>query len=231
MNRILYINGSPRGEKGSNSAQILKDLGVYLKDEGVTGEEVSILTLPRIYPEEPESQFQILNNSDIWIIALPLYVDALPGHLCRWLKGFEEYRKIRENKRNIRVYAIVNCGFPEAIQTENALKTLEIFCLKSGLSWGFGIGLGMGEAYRQMASIPLRFWGKRELLNSFKALSSDLSTPESPSHGNLFAAVKFPHRLYRIMGAFGWKSQIRKHGLKAGDLFAQPLAGVSRTPL
>jgi len=223
MKKILYINGSPRGEKGSNSAQILKDLAGFLKEEGIQQEEFSILTLARKIPENPDKQLEELDSCDIWILGLPLYVDSLPGHICRWLSLFQTFRASKESPRNIRVYGIINCGFPEAIQNSDALSILELFCRKAELEWRMGIGIGMGEAYIQMKGMPLRSPGKAEILKAFQELYDDLNS-DAPSKGsNLFARVKFPRWLYRLTGSLGWIWTARKNGLKLRDLYARPL--------
>jgi len=222
MKKILYVNGSPRGEKGSNSAQILRDLHGFLNEEGK--HELSLLTLPRNIPSDPEHQLAELEQSDIWILALPLYVDALPGHLCRWLSLYQDYRGSLAEPRNIRVYGVVNCGFPEAVQNSDAISILEQYCRKNGLEWRLGIGIGMGEAYIQMSSMPLRSPGKAELLKAFQALSDDLSAETGAGNKRIYAKVKFPLWLYKLSGTFGWFIQARRNGLKLRDLYARPLA-------
>ncbi|MDA3955415.1 hypothetical protein [Oceanispirochaeta sp.] len=233
MKKILYIcgsprsssprGGSPRGESGSNSAQILKDLGQYLTEEGLQEDAVSIHTLSRSIPDDPSEVLKKLDDCEVWILALPLYVDALPGHLSWWLSRYQEYRASNNDKKDIRVYGIVNCGFPEAIQNRDALKILELFCLKSGLIWRFGIGLGMGEPYKQMAGMPLRSRGKRQVFEAFQTLAADLKNSSGGVLENAYVAVKFPKWLYRVMGSMGWIMSGRKNGLKRKDLYARPL--------
>lgn len=217
MRKILYINCSPRNEKISTSAVVLRDLGNFLK------EEVAIFTLPRIIQEEKESVLATLDSFDIWIIAFPLYVDVLPGHLTWWLKEYENYRKENGIAKNIKVYGIANCGFPEPEQNREALNIMEIFCRKNGLEWRFGIGLGMGEPYKQMKNIPIQSKNKKEILGAFKRVEEDLKNIDSSNKGNSFVSVKFPKSLYKLMGSLGWVLQARKNGLKRSDLYARPL--------
>ena len=47
MNKVLYINGSPRGENNSTSAQILKDIRGFLTEENVKIQHTDILDTPR----------------------------------------------------------------------------------------------------------------------------------------------------------------------------------------
>lgn len=223
MKKILYINGSPRGESDSSSYLILKDIAGYLKEEGIRNEDAEIITIPRSLKKEKETILSIMDKADIWIMALPLYVDVLPGHLSWWLQEYQNYRMSQTERQNKRVYGIVNCGFPEAIQNADALRVLEIFCRKNDLQWRFGIGIGMGEPYKEMHDIPLRSWMKSEIFASYKALADDLQRDESTPNSNFFVQVKYPRFLYRIQGTFGWIFRARKNGLSRRDLYARPL--------
>lgn len=223
MKKILYINGSPRGEKGSSSALILQDIAAYLKEEGLSTADGEVFTIPRSIKKDTKPVLDTMDDADIWIIALPLYVDVLPGHLSWWLKEYENHRMAQKDTKNIRVYGIVNCGFPEAIQNADALKVLEIFCRKCGLQWRFGIGIGMGEPYKEMHGIPLRSWMKSEIFASYKALGNDLNREDSAGEKNYFVKVKYPRFLYRVQGALGWVLRSRKNGVSRRDMYARPL--------
>ncbi|MDC7235735.1 MAG: hypothetical protein PQJ58_21105 [Spirochaetales bacterium] len=223
MNRFLYINGSPRGEKGSSSALILEDIREILKQEGGTEEQVQSLTLPRKTGSSDSAILKKMEESDVWILALPLYIDVLPGHLTWWLREYQTFREALPDKKNIRVYGVVNCGFPEAVQNADALRVLKLFCRKSGLEWRFGIGLGMGEPYKQMHGIPLQSGMKKEILNSYKAIAADLQKKDTSDFGDFYVRIRYPKFLYKIQGAFGWVFRARQNGLKKRDLYARPL--------
>lgn len=223
MKKIMYINGSPRGEKSSSSALILKDIGGLLTADDSREEDTEIFTLPRNIKKETLPFLETMNDADIWIIALPLYFDVLPGHLTWWLQEYQRYRVSRNEMKKIRVYGIINCGFPEAEQNTGALRVLEIFCRKCGLEWRFGIGLGMGEPYKQMHGIPLGSRFKSEILASYKAIARDLKSEESTLENNYFVRIKYPRFLYRIQGAWGWVSSAKKNGVSRKALHARPL--------
>lgn len=224
MKPILYINGSPRGEKRSSSAEILKDLASFLKEEELRDEEFTLLSLSCQMGGNIRKELQTMDEAEIWILSLPLYVDTLPGHLTWWLKQYEIYRNSCPEKSSIRVYGIVNCGFPEAVQNREALKILKIFCRKNGMDWRFGIGLGKGEPYKQMKNIPLRSFMKSHILEAFRALGNDLVNEDSCLEENHYVSVRFPPFLYRLVGSRGWKSRAKGNGLSTEDLFAKPLA-------
>lgn len=226
MKSILYINGSPRGETLSNSSQILKDIDSLLNEGNLMKKKPPILTLSPQMNSPKDSVLKKMDEADIWILVLPLYVDSLPGHLTWWLKQYELYRAGMKKKHRIQVYGIINCGFPEAIQNADALMILEIFCKQNGLDWRFGIGIGKGGPYRQMKDIPLHSFMKSRILHAFQTLSDDLSGKEERPAGNLYVSIRIPRFLYSHAGSTGWKLQAKKNGLCKKDLFARPLTDV-----
>ena len=219
---MLFRNASPRGEEG-NSFFILKELRNWLSEEPGYNDLDGILNLPRNINQSRVDILEKMYEADCWIISFPLYVDGLPGHLTWWLEQCEEYGKANQKKNEILVYTLINCGFPEAVQNRDALRIMKIFCRKSGLLWRLGVGIGMGEAYKKMGSMPLKSKGKAEILNSYQTIKKDLESDRS-KEDFLFASVKFPRFLYRLMGTQGWKRQAVRNGIKAKDLYARPYA-------
>ncbi|MDC7239497.1 MAG: NAD(P)H-dependent oxidoreductase, partial [Spirochaetales bacterium] len=111
--KILFINGSPRGEKGSSSFPILKDLAGVITEVHENFEQ-NFLTLPRSMKGDPAPVLKQMEEADIWVFAMPLYVDTLPSHVLRWLMEYQKSRTPESLSR--RVYAVVNSGFPEPEQ-------------------------------------------------------------------------------------------------------------------
>jgi hypothetical protein len=223
MRRILYINGSPRGENASSSVQILKDIAGILRESGGGKEEASILSLPRKTDGETEDILQEMDTADIWVVSFPLYVDALPGHMTWWFRQYELYRRQNRKAKKIQLYAAVNCGFPEAVQCEGALDILEIFCRKNGMEWRFGIAVGMGESYKEMKNIPLRSFMKSKILRAYETLAADVGGISPIVPANLFVSVRLPRFLYLLLGTAEFKRQAKKHGLNNRDLYARPI--------
>ncbi|HAW69762.1 MAG TPA: hypothetical protein DHD79_09105, partial [Firmicutes bacterium] len=78
---------------------------------------------------------------DTLVFAFPLYVDGIPSHLLSCLSQMEGYLKPLASKE-MRVYAIVNCGFYEGRQNQHALDMMQNWCAKTRLIWGHGLGIG-----------------------------------------------------------------------------------------
>ena len=134
--RIALTNGSPK-RRGSASGCILQHLQPLLEQDGHATAAFSLHN-----PELASQDAQGIGECDVLIFALPLYVDGLPSHLVSCLMQLEE--SLAGSGRRQTVYAIVNCGFYEGHQAKWALNILENWCHRTGLRWGYGIGLGAG---------------------------------------------------------------------------------------
>lgn len=146
--KIALINGSPK-QSHSTSGTLLADLLHSIT--GIT--DVSDSDKPEIaeysfnQTSVSENELAELQNADALVFAYPLYVDGIPGHLLSCLTQLEA---ADWQNRKIHVYAIVNCGFYEGIQAEPALHILQNWCVKAGLIWSGGIGVGGGGAIQQL---------------------------------------------------------------------------------
>lgn len=136
MKKILLINASPK-KKFSASDYFLKLQRIFLKGEV----EKDFLRNKGDYKRILEK----LKSVDMIIFSTPLYVDSLPAHLLSFLKEMEIFCK--ENKLDLKVYAISNNGFIEGRQNETLFSVLENFCIRSNISWCGGLGIGGGVMF------------------------------------------------------------------------------------
>ena len=83
-----------------------------------------------------------LRDAQAVVFGLPLYVDGVPSHVLRFLEEMETF--CRENGLKLRVYVIANNGFIEGKQNEPLMRVFENFCMRAGLAWGGGVGIGGG---------------------------------------------------------------------------------------
>ena len=104
--KIALINASPRG-KTSTSAVLLEKTKAYI---GGTNEFFDIQANKENL--EP-AQLETLKQTEIWVLANPLYIDSLPGHLLAVLEQLEA-----ECRENHKVYVIINCGFLKQTRTK-----------------------------------------------------------------------------------------------------------------
>ena len=83
-----------------------------------------------------------LRDAQAVVFGLPLYVDSVPSHVLRFLEEMETF--CRENGLKFRVYCVANNGFIEGKQNEPLMQVLENFCVRTGLVWSGGVGIGGG---------------------------------------------------------------------------------------
>jgi hypothetical protein len=133
--KILMLNGSPK-RRFSTSQYFLGLLKIQMA--GCKTKEIK-LTGTKVYDEI----FSHFKTIDVLVIAMPVYVDAVPSHVLDFLTEAETFCK-RENC-NFKLYVISNCGFYEGKQCKNLLAVMRSFCNAAGLEWGAGLGIGGGE--------------------------------------------------------------------------------------
>lgn len=208
--RIALINGSPK-PKDSASGTLLEDMKYFINGEAETA-DVALHT-----QEVSESARRELEKSNVWVFALPLYVDAVPGHLLSCLTQIERLRPLYPR---VRVYAIVNCGFYEGIQTEPAMEVLKNWCARAGLVWSGGAGIGGGGS---ISPTPRKKHGSGPWAPIDKALDL-LATAitEDETQENTYVSVAFPRFLYKLAAHLGWRMSLRANGLKRKDIGNTP---------
>ena len=131
--KTVFINCSPK-KRFCASAYFL-----FLQRLFVSGKKV---TETLRTPADHERILAQLKDAQAVVFGLPLYVDAVPSHVLRFLEQMETYCK--ENDVHLSVYCIANNGFIEGRQNEPLMQVFEHFCRRAGLTWGGGVGIGGG---------------------------------------------------------------------------------------
>jgi multimeric flavodoxin WrbA len=227
--KIALINGSPKAN-GSVSALILQSLRERFpdhqeqRDDGACctcstcGSDTSgacgtcINTYHFSKPQINQQDLAELAACDTLVFAFPLYVDGIPSHLLSCLSQMEGYLKPLASKE-MRVYAIVNCGFYEGRQNQHALDMMQNWCAKTRLIWGHGLGIGGGGS---QAAIPETHPLKKGFSAAMNNMANYISNGRAADHAFIDPAI--PRILYKIGGAMGWRQQIKVNGLKVRDL-------------
>ena len=108
-------------------------------------------------PNDYKKVLDEIRDADTVVFSMPLYVDGVPSHVLPFLKEMEaEYKDIHSNKR---IYVIANNGFIEGRQNEPLMQTMENFCIRSGLTWCGGLGIGGGVMMNVMRIMIFVFLG------------------------------------------------------------------------
>lgn len=122
---VAIINGSPRIKQCSNTEKILNAFEQGLKEEGATFERYAISNRK----DWDEARNAYINNTEV-IIALPLYVESLPGLLLEFLET------LPVKDKDTRISFILQCGFAEAIQLRCGEELLKKIPDYLGVSYG-----------------------------------------------------------------------------------------------
>lgn len=219
MKRICFVNGSPKGETSSSNT-LLKEVNTMVSDNEYSKYFINVTKSLKASQKNLEDDFIEMINADAVIFAFPLYVDCLPSIFIRFLHEFYEFAvKINSSNRNTKIYAIINCGFPEPSQNSNALRIMKNFCTKLNYKWRFGIGIGMGGMIGSTKDVPFKSGLKREVYNGLHDIFKDIEEEIKGEKEDLYVRFKFPKRLYLFMGSKGWISSAKKNGLKKNQLY------------
>ena len=131
--KTVFINCSPK-KRFCASAYFLFLQRLFVSGEKVTERLRSHADHARILEQ--------LRDAQSVVFGLPLYVDGVPSHVLRFMMEMEAF--CRENGLKLHVYCVANNGFIEGKQNEPLMQVFENFCVRTGLAWGGGVGIGGG---------------------------------------------------------------------------------------
>lgn len=203
---VALINASPK-VKGSASGILLNDLKNCLGNK-VDVEEICLRTT-KITTEIIEK----LKKADTWVVAFPLYVDSLPGHLLSCLKQLE---KMTWKRKDLNVYGIANCGFYEGNQAEPALNVLKNWCAKAGCAYKGSLGIGGGGAIAVSEKFSAKHGPRAGIFKAMKSFAERIVKKEGEV--NKYATVAFPRFVYKFCAQHSWRKMIKKNGGTKKDL-------------
>lgn len=147
MEKTVLINCSPK-KKLSVSGFIMRCAGLMIRGK-------KEYVQPRTAADHL-AVLEALKDAGQVIFAVPLYVDGVPSHILPFLKEMEAF--CRDNRLHLKVYVIANNGFIEGRQNEPLMQVMENFCVRSGLEWCGGVGIGGGVMLNvERIMIPVMF--------------------------------------------------------------------------
>jgi hypothetical protein len=219
-NRAALLVGSPKGPNSTSNS-----LGTYLVDKleqkGFTCEKVYICQSLGSN-ERKEAMLRLVDESELIILAFPLYVDSLHSQVIKTLELIAEHEKGKLGLSKKSVVAISNSGFPEAKHNNIALSVCRLFAKQVGFTWAGGLAMGGGG---MIAGRPLDELGGM-VRNQKKALeiaADSLAKGEAiPKQANvLISKIGIPKWMYVWMGNRGWKQEAKKH-IETKKLYDKP---------
>ena len=217
--QIVIVSGSPKVDQDWAVSEFLAKRGAdLLRDE--TLNTIVIPVRRALLHRETDQAFAVMANADAIVMVFPLYFFCMPSMLTRFMQDFTAaYPK---SNRIANVYAIVNCGFPEAEINREAMRVVEQFAKKTGASFRGGLMIGCGGMLLGAKSAPFMRPVYAQIDALFTRIKSDMLSGESQPAAIEPVAVKFPRSMYFIGGNTGWKFAARKNKLHKKDLFRTP---------
>lgn len=202
MNKICFINGSPRGK--ASCSKILTQVVLDMLDK----EKVQVYNLEAtesMRTKKSEEDFKLLKEMNSIIFVFPLYIDAIPSNLLEYMNAFEEYIISEKLKVDINIYAIINNGFIEGSQNINALKIMCHYAKAIGCSFKFGIGIGAGEFIREtMEVIPLKSRLKLKVYNALLKMAMEIENPTEKESKILMTNPSMPKTIFMLVANKHW---------------------------
>jgi Flavodoxin-like fold len=225
MKNICFLNGSPMGKK-SVSQYFLEEL-----KSSMTGQEVEIhlINVQTSLKDKIKLQndLEIMSQAEAIVICFPLYIYCMPGLLTRYLEEYHRFRFCDQNNVNhptAKVYAIVNCGFPEPYVNEDALEVIHNFCTSLELNWRFGVGIAMGVFINTIKDISILKMLTNNVSKAIQEISLDIKNQSADQKKNIFVKPRVPKFSLTFMGKKVWLQRAHKNNLGLQDLYRRPYA-------
>lgn len=222
IKKAVLISASPKAGQENALSEFLSSL----EERHMRSSEISVSRInvrQSITQGRTGEAFQEMIKADALIITFPLYFFCLPGMLMRFLQDYEQYFAAHvTGAKKAKIFAVVNCGFPEPEINEEAIRVIESFSRKIGAEFRFGVLIGGGGMILGAKEAPFMKKTMMKLVSAFELMKSDIWENSFASCKNIYVKAEFPRKLYFFMGNLGWNSLARKNGLKKKDLYRKP---------
>ena len=154
MGELLILNGSPRAPR--SHSRRLADLAAGCWKGNTVCRDILGADLNELCAETGRASHVLL--------VFPLYADALPVPLLRFLTALEQ----SPPRDRPPVSVLVNCGFLEPHQNDVAVEMVRLFCRRNGYPLGSALKIGSGEA---ILDTPFRFLVSRQVRRLVRSMS------------------------------------------------------------
>jgi hypothetical protein len=206
--QLIFINGSPRGNR-SNTGRLMEHfIKGFLETEDNTC-EIEYLTKNRRNLAALADKFAAAQDV---IIGFPLYVDAMPGSVKEFFEILEPYMGKANNPA---IGFVIQCGFPETSHNRHVEKYCEKFSRRMGCRYLGSILKGGCEGldiqpsfltdkyYQNFYLLGLEF-GKTGKLDGI--ILEKLARPEHLKAENMAQVIPFINQGL-------WDAQMEKNGV------------------
>jgi multimeric flavodoxin WrbA len=199
--KILFLYGSPKQTSKSASWLLGGFLLKRLTDRGAEIRKVSLVSLVNS-KRGNEELVDIVHWCDILVFSSPLYLDCQPSFVIRAMDIIKMNKEKIGNGKG--VFAISNCGFPEASQNMVVLNIYKQFTKELNFNWLGGVAVGMGHAYITGCYFLGTFGAFSKTKKAFMAAADNLMQPnlESKMTNDFVINPIMPSVLYLTIAIF-----------------------------
>lgn len=221
VKKVVLIKASPKIGEPSSSEFLASLQEARMQEAGLS---VTMLDVRQCLTKKTTlDAFQTMLEADALVLTFPLYFFCLPGMLARFLLDYCQFRLQHQDQAgHPRIYAVVNCGFPEANINEEAVRVVKSFAGKIEADFRFGVMVGGGGMLLGAREVPIMKKTLATLNDAFRIMADDIVRDQREPLDNVTIEMNCPRRLYLFMGNRGWPIEARKNGLKKKDLYRRP---------
>lgn len=213
---IVLLNGSPRADE-STSMRLLNRLKSRFDDNcSITVVEAAKSLLHHRQPEDYGS----MEQADAIVLVFPLYVYCLPGALMEFLVGYSEYLSRAGKPEGQKIYAVVNCGFPESRINNDAAHVVRRFCEEIHASYRFSVLIGSGGMLQPMKLLPPVNAAWKRVGLAFDQIVCDITGTEKPQ--DISIEPKVPKKLFFWIAQANFAFLAKRNGVKGKQLYRRP---------
>ena len=182
---ILMLNCSYKAKDG-NTRYFLE----LLKNQ--VDENVEIWNIKQVLNGGLEALEDKLEESEVFVIGVPLYVDGLPAQAVKLLELL--FEKDRERFCGKRVYVVSNLGFYEGEQICHLFDIVRNWCERMQMVYSGGLAIGAGPMISTLKGMPLKTGFNKDIGKGLETIAKAIS--EQKKIDNYYAKTKIPRIVY-----------------------------------
>lgn len=221
MHDIILLNGSPR-IKGSTSMKLLDLFKNRLRSDCTA---TVIEASKSILQKNQLQNYSRMTKADAIVIAFPLYVYCLPGVLIEFLAGYRDYINKTGEPAGQKIYALINCGFPESRINDDAALVIKRFCQEIYAEYRFSILIGCGGMLQPLKAMPPVHNMWKQIGSAFNQIVLDVCGKNACA--DIHINSKLPKRLFFFIGQTNFVVLARMSGIKKREIFKKPYLQVN----
>jgi multimeric flavodoxin WrbA len=161
--KLTVFNGSSRGNKSNTTKMLTPFIHGFESMDGNIAEMIYLSG--KLDAKQPVEKFL---QSDIVLLAFPLYVDSMPGMVKMFIESLAPY--CGRDKNPTMAY-FIHCGFPEPLHCRYVERYLEKLTIRLGCDYAGSMVRGGTEGVRLMSEKM-----NRSLFSQMRQLGADLGS-------------------------------------------------------